>query len=499
MRRVGGLSGIRVLLARNSLVAGRAFGTQPIPTTKSSPIPGEPTKPQVITSAVPGPQSKALSVSLDKIQDPRSIHFFADYNKSKGNYVVDADGNTLLDMYGQISSIPLGYNHPALIEKAKSDKWIQAIINRPALGIKPPSMWPELLQNSFMKVAPPGLNQVFTAMCGSCSNEIAYKAVFMHYQQKKRGNKPFTEEELSSCMCNKPPGAPQLSILSFNKGFHGRLFGSLSTTRSKAIHKLDIPAFDWPAATFPSLKYPLEKNVEANRKEEEKCLAEVEHLIKTWHIPVAGVIVEPVQAEGGDNHATPFFFQGLRDLTRKHGVSLIVDEVQTGCGASGKFWAHEHWGLSHPPDIVTFSKKMQAAGLYHNIEFRPSEPYRNFNTWMGDPIRAMELETIVDVIKKDNLLENVQITGEYLTKNLLALEKKHNGKISNVRGPGTFVAFDLASAEKRDELVGKLRLLGVESGGCGVNSLRLRPMLVAKPAHIAQFLERLDSALADIK
>ncbi len=133
-------------------------------------------------------------------------------SKSKGNYVVDADGNTLLDMYGQISSIPLGYNHPALIEAAKSDRWTQALINRPALGIKPPVIWPDLLKSSFMQVAPPGislikgycillfsfvsfiigLHQVFTAMCGSCSNECAYKAVFMHYQQIKRGGKPFS-------------------------------------------------------------------------------------------------------------------------------------------------------------------------------------------------------------------------------------------------------------------------------------------------------------------
>jgi len=299
-------------------------------------------------------------------------------------------------------------------------------------------------------------------------------------------------------MCNQAPGSPQLSILSFQKAFHGRLFGSLSTTRSKPIHKLDVPAFDWPAAPFPALKYPLEENVEHNRKEEERCLAEVERLIKTWHIPVAGVIVEPVQAEGGDNHATPFFFQGLRDLTKRLNVALIIDEVQTGGGATGKFWAHEHWNLTSPPDIVTFSKKMQAAGFYHNLEFRPSEPYRNFNTWMGDPIRALELETIVSQIKKDKLLENVQITGKYLIDGLHALAAKHKGKIRDIRGLGTFAAFNCADAAKRDKLVSELRLLGVESGGCGVDSLRMRPMLVATPHHIAQFLERLDTVLTKL-
>jgi 4-aminobutyrate aminotransferase/(S)-3-amino-2-methylpropionate transaminase len=435
---------------------------------------------------------------LNKLQDPRASHFFADYDKSKGNYIVDADGNTMLDMFGQISSIALGYNHPALVEAARSPEWVQTIINRPALGLMPPDYWPQLLQRSFMAVAPPGLKQIFTAMCGSCSNETAYKAVFMHHQHVRRGGKPFTEEELASCMCNKAPGSPNLSILSFSKAFHGRLFGSLTTTRSKAIHKVDIPAFDWPEAPFPQLKYPLEANVEANRKEEDRCLQEVDRIIGSYHVPVAGIIVEPVQAEGGDNHATPYFFQGLRDITKKHNVAFIVDEVQTGGGATGKFWAHEHWNLTSPPDVVTFSKKMQAAGYYHNFEYRPSESYRNFNTWMGDPLRAMQLEATINQIKKDNLLETVQITGKYLMDNLNALAAKYPDKVKNVRGLGTFAAFDSANAAQRDKLVYELKQMGVESGGCGSHSLRIRPMLVCTPRHVAQFVERLDKCLQKV-
>ena len=92
----------------------------------------------------------------------------------------------------------------------------------------------------------------------------------------------------------------------------------------------------------------------ANAAEEQRCLDEVEHLIKTYHVPPCAVIVEPIQSEGGDNHASPAFFRGLREVTKKHGVLLIVDEVQTGVGATGKFWAHEHWDLPTPPDMVFF-------------------------------------------------------------------------------------------------------------------------------------------------
>ncbi len=99
-------------------------------------------------------------------------------------------------------------------------------------------------------------------------------------------------------MDNAAPGSPELSVMSFRSGFHGRTFGALSTTRSKAVHKVDVPAFDWPAAPFPQLKYPLKGNEQANEQTEKDCLAEVERLIVEWkgRKPVAAVIVEPIQS-----------------------------------------------------------------------------------------------------------------------------------------------------------------------------------------------------------
>lgn len=82
-----------------------------------------------------------------------------------------------------------------------------------------------------------------------------------------------------SCMLNQSPGSPELAILSFKSSFHGRLFGSLSATRSKAIHKVDIPAFDWPAAPFPELKYPLEEHAKENEAEEARCLEAYEKIL----------------------------------------------------------------------------------------------------------------------------------------------------------------------------------------------------------------------------
>lgn len=211
-------------------------------------------------------------------------------------------------------------------------------------------------------------------MCGTCANEQAFKNMFIRHAQRKRGGQDFSNEELNTSMLNKPPGSPQVGILSFHGGFHGRTLGSLSATRTKPIHKIDFPLFPhWPAVPFPRYQYPLEENIRENKEEDKKCLEIIEDTIekqKNNDMPVAGVIVEPIQSEGGDHEASPAFFQELQRICKKHDVSLLIDEVQTGCGATGKMWCHEWFDLPNPPDIMCFSKKMQFGGYYHTTEMR---------------------------------------------------------------------------------------------------------------------------------
>lgn len=320
-----------------------------------------------------------------------------------------------------------------------------------------------------MPVAPKGLDCITTMMCGSCSNENAFKNMFLWYAKKQRGGKDFTVAEKESCMINQPPGSPHLSILSFHGGFHGRTIGALSTTHSKYIHKIDVPAMDWPIAPFPRYKYPLEENVRENQAEDQKCLAAVDELIEEWNKKnnhVAGIIVEPIQAEGGDNEGSPEFFQGLQKLARKKGVALLIDEVQTGGGPTGKFWCHEWFNLDGPPDIVTFSKKMQIGGYYHTKEFRPDQEYRIFNTWCGDPGKLTILEGVLKVIKRDNLLDNVRKSGDVLLNGLKEAQKEFS-ILDSARGRGTFLAVNAKDSATRDKIVGLLKKHGIQSGGCG--------------------------------
>ncbi|KAM0476692.1 hypothetical protein ACHAPX_006113 [Trichoderma viride] len=477
-----------------SLNSARCFSSASIRMASNKAfVQGEPDAP-VLKASIPGPQSQKRIDELSEVFDTRSINMMTDFTKSIGNYISDPDGNYLLDVYAQIASIPVGYNNPALAKAASTPDMVNAIINRPALGNFPSHDYAEILKTGILKVAPKGLDNVFTAMAGSDANETAFKAAFIYRRQLERGGPDveFTQEELDSAMNNQSPGSSSLSILSFKTAFHGRLFGTLSTTRSKPIHKIDIPAFDWPQATFPMLKYPLDQHAEENAKIEQASLDEVEKLIKTWHIPPAAVIVEPIQSEGGDNHASPNFFRGLRELTKKHNVLLIVDEVQTGVGATGKFWAHDHWNLQDPPDIVTFSKKAQAAGFYYgNPALRPNKPYRQFNTWMGDPVRALLFRAIVGEIERLDLVNHTAKVGDYLYSKLEGLQKKYPEHFKDLRGKGqgTFIAFD---NPKRDQFLAKAKEFGINIGGSGASAVRLRPMLTFQEHHADILIDALE-------
>lgn len=453
----------------------------------------------LMRTEVPGPKTKELLKTMDNItKNTGTIQMFADFKSSRGNYLVDVDGNRYLDCFTQISSVPLGYNHPALLDAVSNPETAIALVNRPSLGVFPPSEYPGRMENALISIAPKGLKNVQTMMCGSCSNENAIKQTFLQYMFKKRGGNP-TQEDFDSSMRNEAPGSPSLTVLSFNGAFHGRTLGMLSLTHSKPIHKVDIPAVDWPSVDFPALKYPLDQYAQENRAEEDRCLQGVRDKIAEYAAkgrPVASCIVEPVLAEGGDHHASAYFFIGLQKILKEAGAAFIVDEVQTGGGSAGTMWAHEQWNLPEAPDIVTFAKKLITGGYYYKPEFAPKLAYQVFNTWMGEPTKLMILEAVVDTIRKDNLLEVVQNSGKLIQDGFHELSAKYPKYVSRVRGMGTFSAFDTASPEAAAELVARTRKAGVILGTCGTKTIRLRPALIFQSQHVDMLMDELNQALS---
>ncbi|GAB6033124.1 hypothetical protein CHUAL_012734 [Chamberlinius hualienensis] len=465
-------------------------------------VANEPSGPTIASLEIPGPKAKVLYKQINEIQQSGNIDFFADFDKSVGNYLADVDGNVFLDIFMQFASNPLGYNHPDIVQEFQDPKNLASFINRPSLTMCIPGDWPELLQQNLLSVAPKGLTQLTTLMCGSCANENAYKTVFFWFMNKRRGGKMYTTEDNDTARLNMAPGTTKLSIMSFDCAFHGTTFGSLASTHSKGFYKVDVPAFNWPVAPFPRYKYPLADHKIENDAEDRRCLNAVSELFDEYNkkgSEVAGLIVEPIPSEGGDLHASIEFFRNLRSIVAEKGAAFICDEVQTGCGVTGKMWAHEHWELTNPPEIVTYGKKMLSGGFFSKAELRPNMPFRIANTWMGDPLRVRLLCKQLKVMKRDNLIENAKEVGEFLIKGLNELQNRYPNYMQNLRGIGTFIAFDCATVDIRNVFLEKLRYNGIYIGACGYMTVRFRPALVFQTKHAEIVLDRFEQTLSNLK
>jgi 4-aminobutyrate aminotransferase/(S)-3-amino-2-methylpropionate transaminase len=432
-------------------------------------------------------------MSFHKIIDSRNIKLFTNLTKSKGNYLFDSKGKRYLDMYGNIGSLPVGYNHNRLHElNLNSPDIKKLLLHRPALGVNPPIEWKEQVELLYKNYCPDGLDFMYVACgCGSGANENAFKAAFIKFARNNYSDHNM-ETRLKTSLDNNEPGSPDLSILSFQKGFHGRTLGCLSTTRSNAWHKINIPAFKWPVAPFPQLKYPLEDNKFYNFSEEEKCLEQTEKILKNSKT-IAGMIIEPIQAEGGDRHASNDYFIKLRQLALDRDITFIVDEVQTGVGSTGKMWGHQYWSddKKYLPDIITFSKKMQMSGYFCKSEYKTDSPFQTFNTWMGDPFKIILSNKIYNIIVEENLLENSINIGEYLMNELFKVENK-TGRIRNIRGKGLFIAFD---CDNNFLLKDRLIENNINIGTCGNQSIRLRPSLTLSQKDVDFFIHKLKKSL----
>lgn len=462
-------------------------------TEVAPPIPGE-FEHAAVRTKIPGPRTEELRARHNKYQDARTLHVYQDGRRSLGNYLVDVDGNILLDVYGHIAALPVGYNHPALLAAWREGRFDWAAGFRSALGIAAPPEWVDVIEDGLMSVAPKGLSRVVTVTTGSEAVENALKAAFMRHMKRRRGGAGWSDADLRGTMVNDQPGVNALKVISFEGGFHGRSLGALSATRSKAIHKLDVPAFDWPVVAFPANRWPLDEHAAANQEAESRAIADVADVIRKHPDQIAALIVEPIQGEGGDRHASASFFRELRALCSHNHVAFIVDEVQTGGGATGTFWAHEAWDLPEPPDMVTFSKKMQIGGFFLREEFAPTETYRIFNTYLGDPLRGAQLQVILEIIARDYLIENTRNSGKRLLNGLIELTSRYEGLFSQPRGVGTYAAIDVRDAPTRDAMINALRLSGMEAGGSGDRSIRFRPALVFAARHVDEALEHLDLA-----
>ena len=423
-----------------------------------------------------------------------------DLNKSHGSWLVDSrDEKEYLDLFSMFASLSVGYNHPYLLEN--KDRLMSSALNKPT-NSDVYSMEMAAFVDTMGRIAQPHyLPYAFYIEGGGLAVENALKTAF---DWKVRKN-------LSKGIKNRGS-----QIIHFKECFHGRTGYTMSLTDSPDPRKtLYFPKFDWPRIDNPKINFPLnDENLEDVINKENIALEQIKDAIRNNPDDIAGLIIEPIQGEGGDNHFRCEFFKELRNLANEEEFLLIYDEVQTGVGITGNMWAHQSFtphscqcdceDASTAPDIISFGKKTQVCGIFASKRLDEVEGHvfhessRLNSTWGGSLVDMVRFTIYLEIIEKENLVQNANDMGKHLSKCLNDLQANHPNIVSNVRNKGLFGAFDLNDGEQRDSLVGAILNEGAMMLGCGTKSIRFRPHLNITEQEMNDGFSMIDKAISNI-
>lgn len=392
-----------------------------------------------------------------------------DLEKSKGSWLVDQrNGDRYLDCFSMFASMAVGFNHDGIL--AIRDQLGRIAVHKPANSDAYSEPMAEFVATFAEHAMPAYLPHVFFIEGGALAVENALKAAF-DWKVKKNFDRG-TKIELGS------------KIIHFRQAFHGRSGYTLSLTNTADPRKTQyFPKFAWPRIVNPKLTFPLtEQRLAAAVAVEEEALATIRHHLEAEGEDIAALIIEPIQGEGGDNHFRPEFFQALRQLCDEHEILFILDEVQTGMGLTGKFWAHEHYGIE--PDLLSFGKKTQVCGVLgsrrldeiHDNVF--TEASRINSTFGGNLVDMVRCSALLKIIHREKLIDNARARGAELLHGLEGLAREYPEIISNPRGRGLMCAFDLPDGDRRNFFRQKVFAEKLLVVGCGDKSVRFRPHLI---------------------
>jgi len=441
----------------------------------------------------------SIKVDPKKVHETLNKHILADgydmtfdLDRSKGSIIYDSKyERELLDMFTCFASIPLGYNHPKMTGDEKfRESLLKAAVNNPSNSDVYTVEYAQFVETFHRVAMPDYLHHAFFIAGGALAVENALK-VAMDWKVQKNFEKGYKEEKGSK-------------VIHFEQAFHGRTGYTLSLTNTLPDKTKWFAKFDWPRISNPMIKFPLtEENLPDLVAREEKAVAEIKKAFADHKDEICAIILEPVQAEGGDHHFRTEFMEQLRKLADENEALLIFDEVQTGVGLSGKFWHHEHFGANARPDIIAFGKKMQICGILAGPKvdevkdnvFHISS--RINSTWGGNLVDMVRATKILEIIEEENLLAHVAGLGEYLLERLHQIRDAH-GKISNIRGKGLLAAFDFENGDLRNKFVNEGLKNGAMFLGCGDRSVRFRPALNIKKEELERGLEILTQTLQEV-
>lgn len=410
----------------------------------------------------PGPKARELVKKDETLISPSYGRFYPLVVESgKGCIVKDVDGNEFIDFNSGLVCLNVGHNHPKVVGaiKNQSDRFLHYsntdFYYREVVD----------LAERLAHITPGSPEKkVFFGNSGAEAIEAAVKLAKWHSRRQL--------------------------FIAFISAFHGRTIGALSFTASKPTQRRSFFPL-MPGVTHVPYGYCYRCPYKLTFPEcHYWCVDFIDEYVLQKYVPpedTAGIVVEPIQGEGGYVVPPPEYFQRLKKLADKYGLLFIDDEVQSGMGRTGKWFAIEHWGVE--PDILTTSKAL-ASGLPLGACIAKSKimdwvPGAHASTFGGNPLSCVAANAVIDVIKEEKLLENASKQGAYIMKRLTELKDKSE-IVGDVRGKGLMIGMEIVESkeskkpapQKVNEIMMRSWKRGVNVITCGVSTIRIAPPLI---------------------
>jgi len=399
--------------------------------------------------------------------------------KSHDSFLYSNYNEKFLDFHGGFGSNPIGWNHPKLLKHFKDNIDTHIFINKPANCDFYTQEYIDFINKFKNQVIPETYPYCFFIDGGALSVENALK-IAMDWKCQKNGDKN-----------------EKLSIAHFQKAFHGRSGYTMSLTNTEQHKVKNFTKFNWPRF----LSSPKMRLSDENQKVyDDFAIDEIEKYMKDNKKQVAGMIIEPVQCEGGDRHFTKYFLQNLQRICNQNDILFIVDEVQTGFYTTGKPWCFQHYDLE--PDLVSFGKKTQQCGVFGGKRLSELESHcfntsgRLGSTWGGNHIDMIRSSKIIDIIKEDNLENNAIERGNQWLNNMKMIK---SNEIDNIRNIGLLMSFDMKTTEIRNKFLDILKKNKLLCLGAGDKTIRMRPNLAVSSEEIKECINKIKISLQEIK
>ena len=427
-----------------------------------------------LRTAIPGPRSKAILDRKDKvIAGPLSIFLPVVIEEGRGATLTDVDGNTFIDFTGGVGCLNVGHSHPKLVEAAQEQLTRFAHTD---FTIVPYEVYVTLAER-LIALSPftgPAKAAFFNAGTEAVENAIKFARSY-----------------------TKRP-----AVIVFEGAFHGRTLLSMTMTSKTHPYKAGLGPFAPEVYRVPFAQ-------DYRGPDTRTALAALERALVTQVAAeqVAAIVIEPVQGEGGFVVAPRDFMTGIRRICDEHGIVMVVDEVQTGYGRTGKMFAIEHYGIE--PDLITVAKSIAGglplSGVLGKAEIMDSPPDSAIGgTYVGNPVAQAAALAVLDVFEEENLVERAQHIGERIRERMVSWQERVE-QIGDVRGLGAMLAVEFVhdrdSKEPNPELAAAVVEAAAERGllllksGIYSNCIRVLCPLVLTDAELDEALEVWEDAL----